>query len=244
MRDVGRRLQRWSSLALVVVLAVPELTWAWDPLFFDDSPIRGGVGLISQVEGVWIVVVVAAAVPASMVVADRRDGLVLLLRLRGLGPVGYLALRASVAGLVASTLAMAGLLLSLFGLVVLVGPEAAGYAPRVLPEAPPLLADVYTIIVVGAAAGGLAALSAVVGSVVQVPIVPNLVPLAGFVGAAWLESMLPAPVSEVARAAAAQPDLSLGHSALEVVVALLVWPAVAALSILLVGPRQESLWRR
>jgi hypothetical protein len=246
VRDAGRRLRRWSSLILIAVLAVPELTWAWDPLFTDDSPVQGGIGLIARGEGLWTVVVIAAAVPASIVVTDRRDGLVLLLRLRGLRPLGYLAVRAGVAGLVAATLAAGGLLVSLVGLVTLVGPEAAwgpgAHGPSA--GAAPLASDIYSIAVASMMAGGLAGVAAVAGSVVRVPIVPNLVPLASFVAAAWMESILPPPVSGIAGAASSQPGLSLGAPAIDVVLPLLVWPATAVVLILLVGPRQESLWHQ
>lgn len=245
-RDVVGRVWRWSSLPVVLVLAVPELTWAWDPLLHEDSPIQGGLGLISRAEGLWTVVVLAAAVPASIVVSDRRDGLVLLLRLRGLGPASYLALRAGVAGLVAAILAIVGLLISLAGLVVLVGPEAAGASASgvELSYAEPWASDLFTILVAGMSAGGLAAIAAIVGSLVQVPVLPNLVPLACFVLAAWFESLLPAPMSEIARAASVQPGVSVGVPALDVALPALVWPVVAVVLVALVGPRQESLWRR
>jgi hypothetical protein len=226
---------------LVLLLAVPELTWAW------DTSLAGAFGLISRAEGVWTVVILAATVPASIVVSDRRDGLVLLLRLRGLGPTGYLSLRAGIAAAVAFALAVTGLGLSLVGLVVVLGPADAGTSgfSQLLPEAAPLLTDAFTILVAGLAAAGLAASASVIGSVVQVPVVPNLMPLAGFIAAAWLESLLPAPLSRIAEAASVQLRASPGGATMvDILLPLAVWPAVGLVLVGLVGPRQESLWRR
>lgn len=234
-------------MLIVAVLAVPELTWLADPLTTDDSPIRGGFGLIARGEGVWTVVVVAATVPAAVMVADRRDGLALLLRLRGLGPAGYLALRAGGAGLVASSLAVTGLLVSFTGLVWLLGARPAGPAwagSAVLTDGSAFQGDAYTIVVAGMAAGGLAAVAAVVGSIVQVPLVPNLVPLTAYVAAAWLESLSPSLLGELAGAASLQLAPATEGALRDAVIPALVWPVAAVVLVAMVGPHQESLWRR
>jgi hypothetical protein len=243
MRDAARRVGRWPSLVAVLLVVAIVL-----PFYVSDSlGFQGGLGLIAgEYAMLYLVVVLAATVPAAVVVSDRRDGLILLLRLRGLGPLGYLALRSGVAAMVASTLVVVALLVSLAGLVWLLGSEPSGVSPErfALPGAAPLLADLYTILVAAMAAGGLAAAAAVVGSVVQVPLVPNLVPLAAIVAAVWLADILPALPGELARIATVSLPAQLGHPTADVMAPLLVWPLIAVLMVAVAGPRQESLWRR
>lgn len=247
---VGLWRPRTGTLAALAA-SVPVLLFL-DIVFLTDTLVHGGVGILGSSESaLFVCVAFAAAGPASIVVSDRRNGLIAMLRTRGLTPQGYLAARAAVAAGIAAGIALVACLLAVAVFVTVSGPGPAMvssalapeegmsmYGRSMLPGAPDVMADLYATVVAAFAAGGLAALGAVVGSVLPVPVLPNVVPLAALIMVLNLARIAPV------WGAAAGMDLPAGFAlqAAELVAPALLWPTVAAAAVVLVGRRQETLW--
>lgn len=251
-REVGVGLWRPRTGVLAALAASVPVLLFLDIVFLTDTLVHGGVGILGSSESaLFMCVAFAAAGPASIVVSDRRNGLIAMLRTRGLTPRGYLAARTAIAAGVAAGIALLACLLAVAVFVLVSGPGPAMVSSALAPEegmsmygrsmlaaTPALMADLYASVVAAFAAGGLAALGAVVGSLLPVPVLPNVVPLAALIMVLNLARIAPV------WGAAAGMDLPAGFAqqAAELVVPALLWPTVAAAAVILVGRGQETLW--